>query len=132
MPAIIAMRTRSDRLLACHLGHQIGAVDFDGARADAEIEGDGLVGVAGHQAFQHLPLAVRQRGQLVVNAGELGLALAGVGARLSAERTAASNRSSSNGFSRKSTAPIFIAFDRERHIAVAGDHDHRKTGSGLA
>ena len=43
-----------------HLGHQVGPVDLDRARADAEIEGDDLVGVARHQPLQHLALATRQ------------------------------------------------------------------------
>jgi hypothetical protein len=41
-----------------HLGHDIGAVDFDGAGADSEVERNHLVGFASHQPFKHLALAL--------------------------------------------------------------------------
>ena len=37
-----------------HLRHQIGPVDLDGSRADAEIEGDDLVRLTGDQPIEHL------------------------------------------------------------------------------
>src|SRR3977135_1997011 len=37
-----------------HLRHHVGAVDFDGSRTDVVIEGDRLVGMARHEAPQHL------------------------------------------------------------------------------
>ena len=46
------------------LGHRVRAVHFDSARADAEIVGDGLVGIAASKAFQHLALAFGQPGDL--------------------------------------------------------------------
>ena len=48
-----------------HLVHEIGAINLDGARADAEIEGDLLVGAAGHQPDQ----ARRARGWRAPPAG---------------------------------------------------------------
>ena len=93
-----------------HFVHQIRPVNLDGPRADAEIEGDLLVGAARHQAAEHVPFARRQRRQPSFDFGALAVAL---GLRRPRWRKAAStlaiSTSSSNGFSRKSTAPIFMA-----------------------
>jgi hypothetical protein len=43
-----------------HFGHEIGPVDFNGARADAEIEGNLLVGMAGNESLEHVTLAARE------------------------------------------------------------------------
>src|SRR4051794_10807246 len=42
------------------LGHDVGAVDFDGARADPQVVGDGLVGEALGETIQDLTLTRRQ------------------------------------------------------------------------
>lgn len=44
--------------LGLHLGHDVGAVNFNRAWADPEIEGNDLVGLPGHQALEHLALAI--------------------------------------------------------------------------
>ena len=38
-----------------HLGHDVRAIDLDGARADAELMCDDFVGVSGNEALKHLP-----------------------------------------------------------------------------
>ena len=43
-----------------HFGHDVGAVDLDGAWTDVEIICDGLVWQAFYDGGQHLPLALRQ------------------------------------------------------------------------
>jgi hypothetical protein len=43
-----------------HFGHEIGAIDFNRARADAEIEGNLLVGMAGNEPLEHVTLAARE------------------------------------------------------------------------
>ena len=42
-----------------HLVHEIRAIDLYRARADAEVEGNLLVGLAGHEPAQHVALALR-------------------------------------------------------------------------
>ena len=42
-----------------HLAHDIGAMDFDSARADPQIIGDCLVRQTRHKSIQHLPLPIR-------------------------------------------------------------------------
>ena len=41
-----------------HLPHNVGPVDFHGPWADAEIVSNDLVGLAGHEAIQNLPLSL--------------------------------------------------------------------------
>ena len=41
---------------SAHLRHEIGAIDFDGARADAKVIGDCLVRLPGHEPVEHLSL----------------------------------------------------------------------------
>jgi hypothetical protein len=61
------------------------------------------------ETLQHLALAIGERGELAVDVGLLGVALLLSARCQSAERTAVSSASSSNGFSKKSAAPSFIA-----------------------
>src|SRR5262249_32785638 len=41
-----------------HLGHQVGAVDLDRARADSEVECDLFVGKTGYESFENVTLAI--------------------------------------------------------------------------
>src|SRR3569832_2617777 len=41
--------------------HDVGAMEFDGARTDAKLPARLLVGSAGREQFQHFPLAACQR-----------------------------------------------------------------------
>ena len=43
-----------------HLGHDVGAIDLDRADADAEFEGDDLIGLAFDQPVEDFALALRQ------------------------------------------------------------------------
>jgi hypothetical protein len=43
-----------------HLFHDPGAVDLDGSGADIELRRDPLVGIADHEAIEHLALARRK------------------------------------------------------------------------
>lgn len=54
--------------LRLHLLHHAGAVDLHGARAHAQVLGDGLVGLPGHQPVQHLTLPRRQAVQAAADA----------------------------------------------------------------
>ncbi len=92
-----------------HLNHEPGPVVFDGARADAELVGDDLVGAAGNQMAEHIALARRQRRHPVM--GKMG------GFRLRPLRPPRDSRPldrrnegfPSIGFSMKSAAPDFSA-----------------------
>jgi hypothetical protein len=61
--------------------------------------------VPGDQPLQHLALAPRQSFDALGKLAPFGLATVVAPLRLNAARTDASSTSSSNGFSRKSTAP---------------------------
>ena len=109
-----------------HLGHQIGAIDLDRARADAEIVGDGLVGLAGDQASS----TCRSRSDKV---RELGRDGRGSSSRLpvlvprsSAARTACEQRLVVERLLDEVDGAGLHRLDGQRHVAMAGDDDDRK------
>ena len=46
------------KALGLHLCHNIGSMDLNGANADVQLVSDHLVGFAGNQAIQNLPLSM--------------------------------------------------------------------------
>ena len=99
-------RSKTSSSSRAHFCHHIGAVDFDGSRADAEIMRDELIRLPLEQSRQHFPsllLNVASRSWITP------VAASGGSSRLSAKRMAARRRSPLNGFSKKSTAPCRIA-----------------------
>ncbi len=85
-------------------------MDLDRAGADLQIIGDRLVRQAGDQAIEDLALARRQSCRALLGSRQSPRrGAASMAWRSSAGRIADSSASSSNGFSRKSTAPAFIA-----------------------
>src|SRR5208337_1173424 len=58
-----------------HLGHEIGPIDLDRPWADPEIIRNLLVGVSGHETFEHVALAVRKSGEAAFYLTAFGFAL---------------------------------------------------------
>jgi hypothetical protein len=91
-----------------HLVHHIGTVDFHGARADAEIESDLLIGSTFDQAADYIVFTWRERGKSPLDFGALSKAFGRTILLLQCCADTRQQDASSNGFSKKSAAPIFI------------------------
>jgi hypothetical protein len=55
------IRTRSERLVAWHLRHDLGTLDFNRAVTDPQIIGNDLVGLSGNETIKDLALTARKR-----------------------------------------------------------------------
>jgi len=108
-----------------HLGHEARTIILDGSRTDAEIIGNLLVGMARHQPLQHIALAVRQGGEAALNRAALGLTF--LVAMVPVERRL--HRREQNlvleGLFQEIDGTDLHRFQRERHVVVSCDHDHR-------
>ncbi len=100
----------SAAVVDAELGHQLRAIRLDGAQADPKFVGDLLVELAGNNAVEDLALARRKHRQArACRRRRLRAPRAASASRASARWIASSNASRPTGFSRKSTAPAFIA-----------------------
>ena len=133
MPATNAIRTSCDRLPApifsMTRARWISTVRglIPSSRAIALLERPST------SCSQHLVLARGQR--LRSRRREFGIAASPAEARGRQSlhgSPADEQHPGSNGFSTKSRAPSFIASDRNRHVAVPGDDDHRGQRPALA
>jgi hypothetical protein len=109
-PATNAMRSRSDTLLAfIFVMMDVGAMDLDRSRVEAEIIRYGLVLGSGHEPLQDPSLAVGEDTQPLPDSGPFRFTPAFLAGPIEGGTDHRQQASSSNGFSRKSTAPAFMA-----------------------
>ena len=119
------MRTRSDRLPRLHLGHEIGPVDLDRARADAEIEGDLLVGLPATSPSSTSRSRFESAASLSsISARSAPLACRRPGAASAALTARQQNFVVERLFQKVDGADLH-RLDRQRHVAMAGDDDDR-------
>ena len=107
-----------------HLGHKIGAVDLNGTGTDPKIERDDLICVSRDKTFEHLPFAIRQRRQFLLDVGQLGFLFGR--ARFLAQCVADRFKLEFvvKWLFEKLNRPQFHRFHRHRYIAMTSDDNH--------
>jgi hypothetical protein len=100
------------------------SVYLDRSRAGTQLIGDRLCGQPGHQQIEHLAFARRKGGEQRPRRRRFCLDLLAAFALLQRSAHRAKKRLVFNGFSRKSTAPAFIAASHG-YIPLPRHNDNR-------
>ena len=106
------------------LVEDVGPVEFDGARGDAQVVGYVFVVVALQQLVQHFALALAQAGQCGFEAAGLSVALVALAGGGQGLLHAVHQLVVLEGFFQKVPGTVLDGIDGHAHIAVAGEKQH--------
>src|SRR5437867_10070024 len=117
--------------LDLHLVHDPATVNLDGLLRGPEVEGDLLVQQAGHNQFEHLPLAARQRIEAALDDEPFGALRAGLASARQRASDGAQQLVLVERLLEKIDGAALHGLHAHRHVAESGDEDGGHGAVGL-